>query len=73
MKAKAKITKAPRIIFNPTRKWICDPVPGTGCPLYKGARNGLYAHFCYDWDEMLIDETDPEFNSCMCGMPNPKT
>lgn len=27
---------------------------------------GKYKHYCYDWDEMAIDETCPEFNACTC-------
>lgn len=23
-------------------------------------------HYCPDWDYMLIDEGDPEFESCLC-------
>jgi len=25
-----------------------------------------YRHFCYDWDELEIDETCPEFAFCTC-------
>lgn len=31
---------------------------------YNRERIGKYAHFCYDWDEWLISEEDPEFESC---------
>lgn len=27
---------------------------------------GKLAHFCPDWDYMAIDETWPEFESCIC-------
>lgn len=27
---------------------------------------GTYAHWCWDWDFMPIDETCPEFESCTC-------
>lgn len=27
---------------------------------------GRFLHFCYDWDGMLIDHTDPEFECCNC-------
>ena len=30
-------------------------------------RKGRFAHFCYDWDDALIDETDSEFESCGCA------
>lgn len=23
-------------------------------------------HFCFDWDGMVIDNTDPEFEGCHC-------
>lgn len=29
-------------------------------------RSGKYAHFCYEWDELLIDESDPEIETCCC-------
>lgn len=25
-------------------------------------------HFCEDWDGLLIDENDPEFEHCKCGV-----
>jgi hypothetical protein len=69
MKTKGKIASKPaRVVFNPHRKMLTEGVP----PKCSG-RNGLYAHFCYEYDEMLIDENDPEFVNCLCGMPNPKT
>lgn len=61
-----------RIVFNPSRAMIIDSV-STGRAGGSEMRNGLYAHFCYDWDEMLIDENDPEFGVCTCGIPNSKT
>lgn len=29
-----------------------------------------YKHFCYEWDEMEIDETWPEFECCTCYPPS---
>lgn len=29
-------------------------------------REGKFAHFCYEWDDLLIDENDSEFMSCLC-------
>jgi hypothetical protein len=26
-----------------------------------------FKHYCPDWDFMLIDRHDPEFNSCTCN------
>lgn len=38
---------------------------------------GKFAHFCFDWDEMTVDETTPcEFESCHCpieGIPDEET
>lgn len=64
--------KPARVIFNPTGKKIIEPM-AMGPDNLPIVRSGLYAHFCYDWDEMLIDEHDPEFEYCICGMPNNKT
>ena len=38
----------------------------------KVVRTGKYAHACYEWDEMLIDEGDPEFESCLCFRDDPE-
>jgi hypothetical protein len=27
---------------------------------------GRYPHYCAEWDELPIDETCPEFESCIC-------
>lgn len=27
---------------------------------------GKYAHYCYDWDCLPVDETTPEWDSCAC-------
>ena len=27
-----------------------------------------FKHYCPDWDFMLIDRHDPEFNSCTCNL-----
>lgn len=29
---------------------------------------GRYKHYCPDWDYMAIDETCPEFESCLCNL-----
>ena len=68
---KAKTAKPSRVLLNPNRLRIVDPCEHElGLPR---ERNGIFAHYCYEWDEMLIDETDPEFATCLCGCPNPKT
>lgn len=25
-----------------------------------------YAHYCYDWDGLPVDETTPEWDCCLC-------
>ncbi len=27
---------------------------------------GRFAHWCADWDELPVDETTPEWESCRC-------
>jgi hypothetical protein len=66
---KARIRKVSRVVFNPRRLSIVDPGYASG----KVRRDGLYAHFCFDFEDTLIDETDDVFEACTCGMPNPKT
>lgn len=56
-----------RMVFNPTNGVVTDPC----CTKRKYfSRRGKYAHLCFDWNEMLIDETDPEFETCTCGIPD---
>lgn len=33
---------------------------------YDHLLKGKYKHYCWEWDEMAIDETCPEFLSCTC-------
>ena len=67
---KGKIINSGRIVFNPTNRAIIDEYTESGHCI----RTGKYAHHCYDWDEMLIDETDEhEFSICRCGVPDAKT
>ncbi len=28
---------------------------------------GKYKHWCYDWDDLPIDETTSEWSGCNCG------
>jgi len=67
MKAKVKIA---RVVFNPHQEIVYDDLTKNRLHNY---RCGIYAHFCYEWDEMLIDENDPEFETCSCGMPDGRT
>jgi hypothetical protein len=42
-------------------EWAAD------CLRWRGrVLTGKYAHWCYDWDGLPIDETTPEF-PCSCG------
>ena len=27
---------------------------------------GTYAHYCYDWDMLPVDESTPEYQGCTC-------
>lgn len=27
-------------------------------------------HWCHDWDDMVICDTDPEFEACTCKLDN---
>jgi hypothetical protein len=68
---KGKMVTPTRVVFNPNQAPIVDQ-----CDRELGKprmRKGKYAHYCYEWDELLIDETDFEFPFCKCGCPNPKT
>ncbi|MGH9909437.1 MAG: hypothetical protein ACRD32_02235 [Nitrososphaerales archaeon] len=55
-----KLKGPDRIVFNPTGATIVDPVTGR-------LRTGCFAHYCYSQNELLIDETDIEFQTCDCG------
>lgn len=49
-----KLTKHPE-------EWIGD------CERFHNrVLEGLYSHFCYDWDMMPIDETVEEYKYCYC-------
>jgi hypothetical protein len=47
---------------NPMLEWEAM------CHKYRGRiLTGKYAHFCYDWDMLPVDETTPdEFECCTC-------
>jgi hypothetical protein len=37
------------------------------CLRWRGkVLTGTYAHYCYDWDFLPVDETTPEFSCCCC-------
>lgn len=47
-------------------RWISD------CYHWHGRLlTGAKGHYCYDWDELPIDETCEEFSSCACDIDNP--
>lgn len=31
---------------------------------------GRFRHYCYDWDELPVDETCEEFEACCCEFGN---
>lgn len=68
VKPKGKIAPPVRIVFNPHNAVLTDVLG----PITK-MRHGRYAHYCYSWDELLIDEGDEEFKVCECGVPNART
>lgn len=38
------------------------------CLRWRGrVLRGKYAHWCYDWDFLPVDETTDEMESCACG------
>lgn len=40
------------------------------CQKYHGrVLTGNYAHYCYDWDSLPIDESLPEWETCICYDP----
>ena len=37
------------------------------CKRWRGyTLDGLYAHYCYSWDELPVDETTEEYSCCKC-------
>ena len=45
-----------------SKEWIAD------CRHWRGrVLTGLYAHWCFDWDGLPIDETTPEW-PCTCAL-----
>ena len=58
-KVKVKGKTQERMFLNPYKRVLTDG---------DRIRSGLFAHYCYDLDELLIDETDiDEFTICLCG------
>lgn len=48
-----------RPVYN--KEWIEDCLRWRGTVL-----TGEYAHWCYDWDDLPVDETTEEFECCTC-------
>ena len=67
-KAKPAKKRLSRVILNPRSEVLTEEIRGI-----VTRRSGKFAHYCYDYDEMLIDENDPEFQTCLCGVPNART
>lgn len=46
-----------------SQDWIDD------CMKYHGkVLTGQKGHWCYDWDDLPIDETCEEFKNCICKL-----
>lgn len=44
-----------------TTEWVGE------CKTWRGkVLWGKYAHFCFDWDDLPVDETCPEYEGCTC-------
>jgi hypothetical protein len=43
-----------------------DPVAAYGAMQMLRQVNPTY-HWCYEWDEMVICDKDPEYDSCICS------
>lgn len=56
--------------------WRLENIKAIQAPEKTGGWQGLwnldtlpYRHHCYEWDEMLIEAGDPEFDACLCYRP----
>jgi hypothetical protein len=45
-------------------EWCQDSIRWRGKVL-----NGKYAHWCFEWDGLPVDETTDEFTCCSCWEP----
>jgi len=44
-----------------SQEWFDD------CKKWRGrVLEGYYRHWCFEWDELPVDETTPEFDCCLC-------
>lgn len=43
------------------KDWCVDSLRWRGTVL-----NGKFAHWCYEWDGLPVDETTDEFSVCLC-------
>ena len=47
--------------------WVQD------CMYWRGVvLTGKYAHWCWDWDDLPVDETTPEWYYCSCWDSEPE-
>lgn len=50
-----------------TTEYVPDPQWEKDCLKWGGkVLTGKWGHYCYDWDDLPIDETCEEFNYCFC-------
>ena len=62
--------------LSPERVAFLERHPTARLMLEDIAMAGGFLHFCADWDGLLIDQTDPEFECCHCDFGpwyDPKT
>jgi hypothetical protein len=51
--------------MQPSADWIED------CQRWRGeVLTGVAAHWCWDWDDLPVDETTDEITSCTCDLSN---
>lgn len=54
---------------NPLKQDTCDSDPSfeQDCKRERGRLLvGKYAHYCFDWDGLTVDESTLEFQCCQC-------
>jgi hypothetical protein len=58
--------------LSETRVAFLERHPTAPLQLEDHALAGGFLHFCHDWDYLLIDQTDPEFDCCHCVFVDPR-
>jgi len=56
--------------LSPERVAFLERHPTAPVMAEDHALAGGFLHFCIEWDDLLIDQTDPEFESCTCRFPS---